>query len=169
MTAPSGKARSRSVEGTAGRRRKLRNHVSREAFTPRAGQAGDAHGAAWRPDWPAVHRALIERASEPYRRAGGFAYHFARGKLRYDPVFREILELGLLRGHPRILDLGCGQGLLAAWLWAAARAYESGAWPRFWPPPPFPRSMCWEWRRTGGRRQLAQRPEEASPRRTIRR
>ncbi len=119
----------------------MHNHVSREAFTPRAGQAGDAHGAAWRQDWPAVHRALIERASEPYRRAGRFAYHFARGKLRHDPVFREILELGLLRGRPRILDLGCGQGLLAAWLRAAARAYESGAWPRRWPPPPSPRSI----------------------------
>lgn len=42
------------------------------------------------------------------------------------------------RGH--ILDLGCGQGLLAAWLKAALLCYESGSWPQDWPPAPQPRS-----------------------------
>ncbi len=68
---------------------------------------------------------LVERASEPYRSAGLFAYNFARGKLRGDPVFRELLERGLLLGRGRILDLGCGQGLLTAWLKAALHCYES--------------------------------------------
>ena len=69
------------------------------------------------------------------RKAGRFAYKFARGKLRVDPVYRAILELGLLQRQQRILDLGCGQALLAAWLVAAARCYERAIWPRDWPAP----------------------------------
>jgi cyclopropane fatty-acyl-phospholipid synthase-like methyltransferase len=86
------------------------------------------------------HSALIDRATEPYRGAGAFAYNFARGKLRGDPVFRALLERGLLLGRGHILDLGCGQGLLAAWLKAALFCYESGSWPQGWPPAPKPRS-----------------------------
>jgi SAM-dependent methyltransferase len=80
--------------------------------------------------------ALLDAASEPYRSAGRFAYYFARGKLRADPVYRAILELGLLLGRARVLDLGCGQGLLTAWLQAAERCYDGGRWPRAWPPAP---------------------------------
>jgi cyclopropane fatty-acyl-phospholipid synthase-like methyltransferase len=83
-----------------------------------------------------LNAALLDAASEPYRNAGRFAYHFARGKLRTDPVYRAILELGLLLGRTRVLDLGCGQGLLAAWLRAAERCYLRGSWPRTWPPAP---------------------------------
>jgi predicted TPR repeat methyltransferase len=57
----------------------------------------------------------------------------ARGKLRADPVFRAILEHGLLQRSTQILDLGCGQALLSAWLRAAARCYERGTWPAGWP------------------------------------
>jgi len=46
----------------------------------------------------------------------------------------------LLLGRGQILDLGCGQGLLAAWLKAALHCYESGSWPQGWPPAPNPRS-----------------------------
>lgn len=87
-----------------------------------------------------MHAALIDRACEPYRRAGLFAYSFARGKLSGDPVFRALLERGLLLGRGHILDLGCGQGLLASWLRAALLCYESGSWPQGWPPAPTPRS-----------------------------
>ena len=79
---------------------------------------------------------LLDSACEPYRRGGRFAYHFARGKLGSDPVFRAIVEQGLLTGRARILDLGCGQGLLAAWLAAAQRNFDAGRWPVDWPPPP---------------------------------
>jgi SAM-dependent methyltransferase len=99
-------------------------------------------GAVANGDWVSLRGLLLDQACEPYRQDGRFAYHFARGKLRGDPVFRAILELGLLRGYPRILDLGCGQGLLAAWLRAAAYCcYERGIWPRAWPPAPRPQSM----------------------------
>ena len=83
-----------------------------------------------------LNAALLDAACEPYRNAGRFAYYFARNKLRSDPVYRAILELGLLRGRERVLDLGCGQGLLAAWLQAAEHCYQRGAWPRAWPPAP---------------------------------
>jgi hypothetical protein len=85
-----------------------------------------------------MHPTLIDRASEPYRNAGLFAYNFARGKLGGDPVFRAVLERGLLLGRGHILDLGCGQGLLASWLRAAQFCYENGAWPHGWPPAPKP-------------------------------
>jgi SAM-dependent methyltransferase len=84
---------------------------------------------------PAI-AALIEAASAPYRRAGRFAWHFARGKLRGDPAFAAILREGLLTDSTCVLDLGCGQGLLAAWLLAAAAAQRAGSWPRDWPRPP---------------------------------
>lgn len=113
---------------------------SREPLTPRLAQE-DVPAAAGTRGWEAVREVLLEQAACPYRPAGRFAYHFARGKLRRDPLFRAILEKGLLLGQPRILDLGCGQGLLAAWLRAAADCYQRGAWPRLWPPPPVPRSM----------------------------
>jgi cyclopropane fatty-acyl-phospholipid synthase-like methyltransferase len=58
--------------------------------------------------------------------------------LRGDPVFTALLERGLLLGRGRILDLGCGQGLLSAWLHAAQLCYESGSWPQDWPPAPRP-------------------------------
>jgi 2-polyprenyl-3-methyl-5-hydroxy-6-metoxy-1,4-benzoquinol methylase len=83
-----------------------------------------------------LYAALLDAACEPYRNAGLFAYHFARGKLRTDPVYRAILEFGLLLGRARVLDLGCGQGLLTAWLQAAERCYDRGSWPRAWPPAP---------------------------------
>jgi len=89
--------------------------------------------ASWR-------AALLDEASKPYRKAGWFAYFFARGKLRQDPVFRAILERGLLLGRSRILDLGCGQALLVAWLRAASCMHDRGTWPDAWPPAPRPLS-----------------------------
>ncbi|MEP7311855.1 MAG: class I SAM-dependent methyltransferase [Pseudomonadota bacterium] len=84
---------------------------------------------------------LVESASVPYRAAGPYAYHFARGKLRGDPSFQRVLELGLLQGRSRILDLGCGQGLLASWLLAAHAQYSAGDWPSAWPAAPRPQAL----------------------------
>lgn len=79
---------------------------------------------------------LVDSASAPYRAADPFAWYFARGKLRADPVFISLLQLGLIPANARLLDLGCGQGLLTAWLLAARIHAERGDWPADWPQPP---------------------------------
>ena len=66
-------------------------------------------------------RPLLDAATAPYRQAGRFAYHFARGKLGGDPAFGMIVASDWLEPGMRVLDLGCGQGLLAALLAAAGR------------------------------------------------
>ena len=90
-----------------------------------------SHAAA-APAWPA----LVERASASYRSAGRFALNFARGKLRWDPVFRHLLIHGLIAPGARVLDIGCGQGLLASLLEAAGEESRRGRWPAGWAPPP---------------------------------
>lgn len=79
---------------------------------------------------------LADAAAERYRPAGRFAHGFARGKLRNDPAFEHLLAAGLLSQATRVLDLGCGQGLLAALLAEARIAADAGRWPPGWPPPP---------------------------------
>jgi hypothetical protein len=39
-----------------------------------------------------LRKRLIDHASEPYRAAGKFAYHFARGKLGNDPMSMTPVE-----------------------------------------------------------------------------
>jgi len=79
---------------------------------------------------------IIARAGRAYAPAGRVALHFARGKLRHDPVFRALLARGLVPDGARLVDLGCGQGVLEALLAAARAEHERGAWPAAWPPPP---------------------------------
>lgn len=79
---------------------------------------------------------LLDRATAPYRSAGRFAWHFARGKLSGDPAFAGLLEIGAFPAEANVLDLGCGQGLLASWLTSARALYEEGDWPSQWPTPP---------------------------------
>jgi cyclopropane fatty-acyl-phospholipid synthase-like methyltransferase len=81
-------------------------------------------------------RTLLDRATRPYRSAGHFAWRFANGKLKGDPVFFGLLEHGLLPDGDRLIDLGCGQGLLASWLLEARALNESGEWPKDWPAAP---------------------------------
>ena len=59
---------------------------------------------------------LLDHICIPYQRAGKFAWHFARGKLNRDPVFAHILQADYIPHHSRVLDIGCGQGLLTALL-----------------------------------------------------
>ena len=87
---------------------------------------------------PEFLRMLVERAATRYRRAGKFAWHFAQGKLGGDPAFAALLSQGLLTGRDRIVDIGCGQGLLAAWVLAAEDAAREGQWPAQWPAAPRP-------------------------------
>ncbi len=78
-------------------------------------------------------RGLHDAACQPYRRAGHWAWHWARGKLGRDPVFRGMLERGDLPENARVVDIGCGQGLMASLLQAAADMQQRGRWPAVWP------------------------------------
>lgn len=75
---------------------------------------------------------LVRRASDRYVEASITAWEFARGKLRFDPIYRALVCGGLLeRQNTRgtLIDIGCGQGLTLAVL-SEARAYVgSGALP----------------------------------------
>lgn len=88
------------------------------------------------PDPRTAWRQLHEQASAPYRASGRFAWHFARGKLGRDPVFRGMLTRGELPARARVVDIGCGQGLLASLLQACADAAAQGRWPPAWPAAP---------------------------------
>lgn len=81
--------------------------------------------------------ALLEQASSMYRSLGNFAWHFARGKLRGDPVYAGLLQHGLIPSNARVLDIGCGRGLLAALLCSLdAHAPARAGWPSGWAPAP---------------------------------
>lgn len=79
---------------------------------------------------------LLDAATLPYRPVGRFAWHFARGKLNMDPVFRHLLKQGLIAPGARVLDIGCGQGLLASLLRASNVLASQGQWPSSWSPAP---------------------------------
>lgn len=85
--------------------------------------------------WQRVYTA----ACAPYRQHSQWAYRWARGKLARDPVFRGMLERGDLGSLPRVVDIGCGQGLIAALLHACTRA-DAAHWPAPWPPAPAARA-----------------------------
>lgn len=70
--------------------------------------------------------AIVAHASARYRTSGRTAYHFARGKLQGDPVYRVVVEGRLLPEAGTVLDLGCGGGLMLAAL-ASARALSGDA------------------------------------------
>jgi SAM-dependent methyltransferase len=79
--------------------------------------------------------ALIDAASNPYRAAGHYAYHFVRGKLRHDPVFIALLHSARIPDRARVLDLGCGYGILGSLLLAARERFDAGHWPSQWAAP----------------------------------
>jgi SAM-dependent methyltransferase len=83
-----------------------------------------------------AYSALVDAATRPFLPAGRYPWHFARGKLRHDPVFLHLLRYGQIPDGGRLLDLGCGYGLLPALLLAAQDRYRCGDWPADWPPPP---------------------------------
>jgi 2-polyprenyl-3-methyl-5-hydroxy-6-metoxy-1,4-benzoquinol methylase len=86
---------------------------------------------------PAFRR-LVARAASRFRPAGRGPYYFARGKLGGDPVFAALLRDGRITSDARIVDIGCGLGILAALLAAAEQCdpRSASAWPQTWAPPP---------------------------------
>ncbi|NOT83951.1 MAG: class I SAM-dependent methyltransferase, partial [Methylococcaceae bacterium] len=59
---------------------------------------------------------LVETTAQRYLPFGRFVHGFVRGKLLHDPVYRAILEMNLLPEQGKILDLGCGRGILLSLL-----------------------------------------------------
>lgn len=68
---------------------------------------------------------LREAAAEPYLGTGIRHWEFVRGKLRYDPVYRRLLDEGLLPRPGRLVDLGCGRGILLALLSAPVEEWRN--------------------------------------------
>ncbi len=79
---------------------------------------------------------LIRATAARYRSSGLTPFFFASNKIRYDPVFFAILKSGLIQDHARLLDLGCGQGLLLTLLSTAESQYRRGFWADDLPAPP---------------------------------
>jgi SAM-dependent methyltransferase len=103
---------------------------------PPAVRAAHAPRAPRTPATDAAWRDLHDAACAPYRSVGAFTWHFARGKLGHDPAFRALLERGDLPANARVLDIGCGQGLLASLLATIDRMARQGRWPASWPAAP---------------------------------
>jgi SAM-dependent methyltransferase len=84
------------------------------------------------PSPQAAWRVLLETARAPYKGSGRFAWYWARGKLGRDPVFRGMLERGDLPARARVVDIGCGQGLVASLLHACDETDRADQWPAAW-------------------------------------
>jgi SAM-dependent methyltransferase len=102
-------------------------HGAHASAVPAATAPMSPHAA-----WLHLHRVATDR----YRGSGRFTWHFARGKLARDPVFRALLERGSIAAHARVLDIGCGQGLLASLLAACDALAAAHRWPAEWPAAP---------------------------------
>jgi uncharacterized protein (DUF2062 family) len=79
---------------------------------------------------------LVRHASDRYITASITAWEFARGKLRGDPLYREIVCGALLPSGGTLVDIGCGGGLTLALLAEARTKYREGRWPAACSPPP---------------------------------
>ncbi|MGH8641915.1 MAG: methyltransferase domain-containing protein [Burkholderiales bacterium] len=79
---------------------------------------------------------LVQAASRLFLKGGIYPWQFAWWKLRLDPVFLSLLQRGWLPDRGRLVDVGCGQGVLLALLVAAREQYRRGDWPSDWAPPP---------------------------------
>ena len=101
-----------------------------------------AHADRSTADSQPAFRQLVLRAAARYRPAGRNPYYFARGKLGGDPVFAALLRDGRIKDAARVVDIGCGLGVLAALLAAAEQCDSRSAsqcsqtWPQTWAPPP---------------------------------
>jgi len=89
----------------------------------------------------AFFKALARDAAQRYPAHDRFARHFAYGKLTGDPVFEFLLARGMIRDGVPLLDVGCGQGLVASLLSAAHQRYGRGDWPAGWPAPARPSAI----------------------------
>lgn len=78
---------------------------------------------------------LVDRAARPYLDTGYPQWEFVRGKLRLDPVYLRLVTSGLLPSRGRLVDLGCGRGILLALLSAYREVGASASRPEGWREP----------------------------------
>jgi uncharacterized protein (DUF2062 family) len=91
---------------------------------------------SWRWRLAPLWEKLREETARRYVDAGVAHWEFVRAKLRHDPVYREIIAAGFLPGDGRLLDLGCGRGILLALFQASVDLHSRGEWDPEWCPPP---------------------------------
>jgi uncharacterized protein (DUF2062 family) len=72
---------------------------------------------------------LIRQTSDRYLLTSLTAWEFARARLRTDSVYRTVAFAGLLPSGRVLVDIGCRQGLMLAFLTESRRAFRAGAWP----------------------------------------
>jgi SAM-dependent methyltransferase len=72
---------------------------------------------------------LAHSAADRYATTSITAWEFARGKLRGDPLYRDVLLGGWLPSGGRLVDIGCGQGLMLALLAEAELVERAGTEP----------------------------------------
>ena len=84
--------------------------------------------------------AIMRRASDRYAGTGRISRQFAAGKLKGDPIYRELFAGGGLGSGRVLVDIGCGQGLALAGL-AECRGLAGGeaGWRSVAAPPLFER------------------------------
>jgi uncharacterized protein (DUF2062 family) len=75
---------------------------------------------------------LTAQTARRYLQTGIFNWEFVGAKLRYDPLYLGLVKSSLLAGRSRLLDLGCGRGILLALVAEAGRLASSEAWPESW-------------------------------------
>jgi len=83
-----------------------------------------------------LYYTLGVETSRRYQDAGVLHWEFVRGKLKFDPVYRAILASGLLPPGGKLVDLGCGRGILLSLVQTARSVQAAGKWTDALPPPP---------------------------------
>jgi SAM-dependent methyltransferase len=79
--------------------------------------------------------ALLEAAADRYLAASITAWEFGRNKLKADAAYSWIVMSAELPRNGRLIDVGCGQGLLLAACATARDWARDGRWPPDWPTP----------------------------------